>query len=229
MSASLAKLQRRLGYTFEDVNLLSQALTHRSHSTKNYERLELLGDSILNFIIAEELFHRFEVAREGQLSLLRAKMVRGKTLAEIARELELGEFLIMGSGELKSGGYQLESVLSDTFEAIIGAMYLDAGLEMVRSRITSWFDDRLDDLTLEKSFKDAKTKLQEFLQSKQAKLPVYEVVNTSGQSHKRTFYVECRSELFDEPVSGVGSSRRIAEQNAASVALTKLGQDHETG
>lgn len=209
--------------------MFKQALTHRSHSSDNNERLEFLGDSILNFLIAEELFNRFEVASEGQMSRLRAKLVRGKTLAEIARELNLGDHLIMGVGELKSGGFLRESILSDTLEAIIGAMYIDSNLARVRQCVRIWFSSRLDALSLDKTFKDAKSRLQEFLQGKQAALPNYSVVKTVGLSHDQIIHVECASELLEKPVRGEGSSRRIAEQNAASVALVELGleDDHE--
>jgi len=221
--SNLEKLQRQLGYTFSKPDLLIQALTHRSYGSQNNERLEFLGDSILNFVIAETLYRRFEPAREGKLSRLRAKMVKRQTLAEIAREFDLGDYLIMGSGEFKSGGFQRDSILSDTFEAVIGAMFLDADLDVVRERLIAWFSSRLDILSLEKSFKDAKSRLQEFLQSRQVALPKYEVIETRGQSHEQTFYVECRSELLDEPAKGNGTSRRVAEQNAASMALVKLG------
>jgi len=220
------KLQRRLGYTFSEADLLAQALTHRSHGSNNNERLEFLGDSILNFVIAEDLYLRFETAQEGKLSRLRAKMVKRQTLAEIAREFELGDYLIMGIGELKSGGFQRDSILSDTLEAIIGAIFLDADLEVVRERIVAWFSSRLDMLSLEKSFKDAKSRLQEFLQARQAALPDYQVVKTEGQSHEQIFYIECRVELLAETAKGKGTSRRVAEQNAASVALVKLGIEH---
>ncbi len=223
------KLQSRLGYQFKEEALLSQALTHRSYSAKNNERLEFLGDSILNFLIAEILFSRFKSAREGQLSRLRSKMVRRQTLAEIARELDLGDHLIMGGGELKSGGYLRDSVLSDTLEAIIGAIHLDADLEIVRDCLNRWYSNRISDLSLEKSFKDAKSRLQEFLQSKKEDLPTYRVVKTEGQSHDQIFYVDCQCALLDDPAQGEGSSRRIAEQNAASAALLDLGLDPDHG
>jgi len=220
------KLQRRLGYTFSEGDLLTQALTHRSHGSNNNERLEFLGDSILNFVIAEDLYLRFEAAQEGKLSRLRAKMIKRQTLAEIAREFELGDYLIMGVGELKSGGFQRDSILSDTLEAVIGAIFLDAHLDVVRERIVAWFASRLDILSLEKSFKDAKSRLQEFLQARQAALPDYQVVKTEGQSHEQIFHVECRVELLAEAAKGKGTSRRVAEQSAASVALVNLGIEH---
>lgn len=223
------KLQRRLGYTFANQDWLVQAVTHRSHSKRNNERLEFLGDSILSFVIADVLYERFSDANEGQLSRLRASLVKQQTLAEIARELELGDALIMGTGELKSGGFQRDSVLSDALEAIIGAMYLDASLEIARERILHWFCSRLDSMTTEQSHKDAKTKLQEFLQGRQAPLPSYEIVNVTGPSHDQSFVVSCTVNGLAQPIEGVGNSRRIAEQNAAKIALNQLGIKHEHG
>jgi ribonuclease-3 len=220
-------LQRKLGYSFNNEDLLRRALTHRSHSAENNERLEFLGDSILNFVIAEALYTRFPTAREGQLSRLRARLVRRRTLAELAREFDLGSRLIMGTGELKSGGFERDSILSDVLEAIIGAIYIDSNLSTVNRCIHDWFYSRLEALSLEKSQKDSKSKLQEFLQARQANLPEYIVIEVTGQSHDQTFTVECRSELLEEPVRGEGSSRRIAEQNAATVALTALGVNHD--
>ncbi|MBV1877236.1 MAG: ribonuclease III [Pseudomonadales bacterium] len=224
---NLEKLQRQLGYSFSSEKLLSQALTHRSYGAQNNERIEFLGDSILNFVIAENLFLRFCDASEGQLSRLRAKMVRRQTLAEVAREFKLGDYLIMGSGELKSGGYQRESILSDTLEAIIGAMFLEAGLDTTKASIIRWFNIRLDGLSLDQTLKDAKSRLQEYLQSCQAGLPVYLVTETRGQSHEQTFYIECRCSLLESAATGEGSSRRTAEQNAAMAALEQLGIEHE--
>lgn len=220
-------LQRRLGYEFTNEQLLSRALTHRSHSASNNERLEFLGDAILNFIIAEELFTRFAIAREGQLSRLRTRLVRRQTLAELAREFELGDCLIMGTGELKSGGFNRDSILADALEAVIGAIYSDSGLDSVRTAVLNWFYTRLENMSLDKSQKDSKSKLQEFLQARQANLPEYVVVDVTGKSHDQTFVVECRSEMLAGIVRGEGSSRRAAEQNAAAVALAQLGVDHD--
>lgn len=219
----MGALERTLGYSFEDEELRDRALTHRSHHSRNNERLEFLGDSILNFVIAEDLFLRFTAAREGQLSRLRARLVRGQTLAEIAREMNLGDYLIMGTGELKSGGYDRDSILADALEAIIGAIYVDSDFDGARRVILDWFDSRLEALSLDKSQKDSKSRLQEFLQARQANLPEYVVVEVSGKSHDQTFFVECRSELLEEPARAEGNSRRIAEQNAAAIALEMLG------
>lgn len=221
------KLQASLGYSFVSTELLSRALTHRSHSSSNNERLEFLGDAILGFVIAEALYSRFSTAREGQLSRLRARLVRRQTLAEVAREMDLGDYLIMGSGELKSGGFERDSILSDTLEALIGAIYIDSDLATVKTCILALFDDRLTPLSLEKSSKDSKSRLQEFLQARQAELPEYVVTDITGRSHDQTFTVECRSELLSAPVRGKGGSRRVAEQNAASVALGQLGVEHD--
>lgn len=221
-------LQRSLGYAFNDETLLVRALTHRSHNSRNNERLEFLGDAILSFIITEDLFTRFTAAHEGQLSRLRAKLVRGQTLAELAREFNLGNFLIMGTGELKSGGFERDSILADALEAIIGAIYTDSDLATTRRTLLDWFDGRLAALSLDKSQKDSKSKLQEFLQARQANLPEYVVVNVTGKSHDQTFVVECRSEMFTSAVRGEGGSRRVAEQNAAAAALVQLGLDHES-
>ena len=219
---SLSKLQKRLDYSFENEALLTQALTHRSYGSHNNERLEFLGDSILNFAVGEALFNQFESANEGQLSRLRAKLVRQSTLADLAREFKIGDHLILGIGELKSGGFQRDSILSDALEAIIGAIYLDTGLQFVQQHVAQWFETRLSQLSLAQPLKDAKSRLQEYLQSKQISLPVYDVVNITGQSHEQTFSVECQCDLFDKRIKGTGSSRRIAEQDAASKALSLL-------
>jgi len=225
--SKLERLQARLGYTFLKPELLVMALTHRSHGTRNNERLEFLGDSILSLVIAEDLFARFDQAREGELTRLRSNMVRRQTLAEIAREFELGDYLIMGSGEMKSGGFRRDSILSNALEAIIGAVFVDADIEVVRQRVITWFSNRLEKLSLNQSLKDAKSKLQELLQARQAALPRYQVLETRGQSHAQIFYVQCESELLETPVTGEGSSRRVAEQNAASLALVQLGVEHD--
>ncbi|USE39068.1 ribonuclease III [Endozoicomonas sp. SCSIO W0465] len=223
----LARLQRKLGHEFSDQNLLALALTHRSFGSRNNERLEFLGDSIVNFVIAEALYERFPDAKEGQLSRLRARMVRGATLAELGREFELGDFLRLGSGELKSGGFRRESILADAVEAIIGAMYLDAGMAVCDQRIRSWFTTRLDQLTTtDEQNKDPKTRLQEYLQARQQSLPKYQVIDIQGEAHDQHFSVSCVLECLDKPSTGEGSSRRGAEQQAARNALKLLGVDH---
>ncbi len=223
--ANIDTLQHRIGYQFRAPEALEQALTHRSHGTRNNERLEFLGDSVLNFVIARVLYERFPKATEGQLSRLRANLVRRETLADVAREFDLGQFLIMGVGELRSGGFDRDSILSDTVEAIIGAMYFDGGLEVTEAQILNWYEVRIGEMSLTRSRKDAKSRLQEYLQGTGASLPTYEIVETSGKSHDQTFVVACRSELLAEDAVGTGASRRIAEQEAAAKALTLLESD----
>lgn len=226
MSYSLSRLERQLGYTFQDQNLLTLALTHRSFAGRNNERLEFLGDAILNFVAGEALYQRFPQAREGQLSRLRARLVKGETLAILARGFELGEYLRLGSGELKSGGFRRESILADALEALIGAIYLDAGMDMARERVLAWLTQELDSLTLVDTNKDPKTRLQEFLQSRASELPCYEVVDIQGEPHCRTFFVQCTVDLLNEKTQGQGASRRIAEQVAAAAALVALGVEN---
>ncbi|MDO6682584.1 MULTISPECIES: ribonuclease III [unclassified Oceanobacter] len=222
MNDPLLKLSQRLGYTFKNEQLVTLALTHRSKGGTNNERLEFLGDSILNFVVAEDLYQRFDQAREGKLSRLRARMVKGKTLADLAREFDLGDFLILGSGELKSGGHRRESILADTVEALIGAIYLDAGLDAARRCILSWYQTRLDELSLEDPIKDPKTRLQEYQQSKHLPLPKYNVLALTGPTNEQIFKVEVQIQDA-EPQVAEGASRRAAEQAAAMQVLTELG------
>lgn len=219
----LDQLQRRLGYQFREPERLLLALTHRSFGNQNNERLEFLGDSIVNMVIAEHLYHSFERAREGQLSRLRARMVKGVTLAEIGREFELGQYLRLGSGELKSGGFRRDSILADAVESIIGAIYLDSDFDTCRAQVLRWFDQRLQNLDIQDTQKDPKTRLQEYLQSRQYPLPQYEVISVEGEAHAQTFHVACALPSLDRKTTGVGSSRRIAEQQAARSALKALG------
>lgn len=221
---SLTKLQQLIGYQFQDDDLLTQSLTHRSYGTHNNERLEFLGDSILNLSITQSLYDRFPDATEGQMSRLRATLVRRSTLADVAREFNLGGFLIMGLGERKSGGFGRDSILSNTVEAIIGAICLDRGLPASQERVLAWYESRLDELSLDVSQKDCKTRLQEYLQGIGAALPEYIVTKTTGMSHEQVFTVECRSEVLAEQVVGEGSSRRAAEQVVAEQALSLLGE-----
>ena len=224
MIKPISELTRKLGYTFTDESLCELALTHRSCGKKNNERLEFLGDSIVNFVIADDLFERFPQAREGQLSRLRARMVKGETLAEIGRELKLGDFLRLGPGELKSGGFRRDSILADAVEALIGAMYLDSDLEQVRKVVLGWFDQRLENLDIDEALKDSKTRLQEWLQSRRLPLPTYDLTRVDGEAHAQTFYIECHIEPLDTPTKGEGSSRRQAEQEAAKAALNELAK-----
>lgn len=222
MNLKYQRLQQRLGYQFQAQSLLELALTHRSCGARNNERLEFLGDSILNFIIGEALFQRFPEGREGQLSRLRSQMVKGETLAKISREFELGECLILGEGEMKSGGHRRDSILADTLEALIGAIYTESGFAVCRERVLSWYTDRLAQLSLDTPVKDAKTRLQEYLQSRQQPLPEYAVVETDGEAHAQMFTVECRVSLLKKATHARASSRREAEKLAADEALRLL-------
>lgn len=212
----------QLGHPFKDLALLDLALTHRSYQGRNNERLEFLGDSILNCVIAEALFQHFPDSPEGELSRLRAMMVRGETLADIAREMALGEHLNLGEGELKSGGFRRASILADAVEAIIGAIYLDAGMDTVKSCILRWYAPRLAHLSLEtQDNKDAKTQLQEWLQARKKPLPEYRVVDAVGELHCQTFTVECHAGSA-APTSASATNRRSAEKAAAALMLAQL-------
>lgn len=216
-------LCRRIGYVFKNEALLTLALTHRSVSgSMNNERLEFLGDSILNFIIAEALFQKFERAKEGKLSRLRAKLVKEETLADLARQFDLGDCLILGSGELKSGGYRRDSILSDALEAIIGAMYLDEGMDGCKRVVLIWFAPLLDTISLDDHQKDPKTRLQELLQSRKEALPVYQVDSIEGEAHHQLFVVSCRVDALNLVAVGQGGSRRQAEQLAAEKILAEI-------
>lgn len=222
----LARLTKVLGYTFNDVTLLKQALTHRSAKGAHNERLEFLGDSILGFIIAEILFEQFPKHDEGDLTRMRSSLVKGVTLAEIARGFNLGECLILGPGELKSGGHRRESILEDAIEAIIGAVYLDSNISCCKVLILSWFDSRLKAIKPGNEQKDPKTRLQEYLQGRKISLPNYDVIDTKGQSHNQEFTVRCQTSVINEEVIAKGTSRRKAEQAAAQkiLALIELAQ-----
>lgn len=222
MTTPTNKLQRRIAYQFNDMAFLKLALTHRSACGNHNERLEFLGDSILSFVIADDLYHRFVHIDEGDMSRMRATLVRGKTLAEIGREFELGDVLHLGPGELKSGGFRRDSILADAVEAIIGAVYLDSSFEKVREVVLGWYKERLDLINPDLSQKDPKTRLQECLQGARKPLPLYNVIKVQGEAHDQQFTVECEVAGMDTPVLGKGSSRRKAEQAAAERALEKL-------
>ena len=222
MTTPINKLQRRIAYQFNDSALLRLALTHRSSSGQHNERLEFLGDSILSFVIANDLYHRFPAADEGDMSRMRATLVRGHTLAELGREFELGEVLHLGPCELKSGGYRRDSILADAVEAIIGAIYLDSSYEKACEIVLHWYASRLDIINPGIEQKDPKTRLQEWLQGMRKPLPIYLVVKVQGDAHDQQFTVECEIAGMESPVLGKGSSRRKAEQAAAELALQKL-------
>ena len=210
------------GHRFAEPGLLRQALTHRSAGVPHNERLEFLGDSIVNLLIAELLFQRWPKADEGALTRARAELVREASLALIARQLELGARLTMGPGEMKSGGHRRDSILADALEAVVAAIYLDAGFDTCRKTVVPWFEELLAALPVGKPGKDAKTRLQEWLQARQRPLPVYELVSESGDDHAKVFRVSCT--IIDPTLhaEGEGSSRRNAEQAAAVALIEKL-------
>lgn len=208
-----------------DAGLYEAALTHRSASGRNNERLEFLGDAVLNMIVAEMLYQRFPAAPEGDLSRLRARLVSAEPLAGIAMRLQLGDALQLGSGELKTGGFRRESILSDALEAVIGATYLDAGIEAARALVARLFADAVETLPTIESLKDPKTRLQERLQARGFALPAYTVTHTEGEPHEQTFAVRCELPALGLVLDGEGSSRRRAEQDAAVRALAALDAD----
>lgn len=216
------RLLDRLDYRFADPRVLEEALTHRSVSECNNERLEFLGDSILNFVIASELFFLKKDASEGALSRLRASLVNRETLAEIGRDLELGDCLRLGSGEKKSGGRRRDSILSDCVESILGAVYMDGGYISCRDLILRLYAERLTSLPEAQELKDPKTRLQEYLQSSRHDLPSYEVIEVSGKAHQQIFDVECRVEGLEAVTRGSAGNRRRAEQIAAKAMLESL-------
>ena len=222
----LQSLYQKIDYEFQDERILKAALTQRSVKGKNNERLEFLGDSIVNFIIGEELYIRYPNAKEGDLSRLRSILVRGDTLAELAREIGLGAYLYLGSGELKSGGRERDSILADALEATIAAVYLDAGMDLCRAKILSWYDKRLEDIINTNNIKDPKTRLQELLQGKGIGLPQYKIVLIEGQAHEQTFVIECSVEPLENKTQGRGTSRRRAEQHAAKLMLIELQSEN---
>ena len=212
-------LQHRLGYAFANPALLRQALTHRSHGHHNNERLEFLGDSVLNCVVSSLLYEHFTRIDEGDLSRLRANLVKQQSLYEIAQRLELSQHLLLGEGELKSGGFRRPSILGDTFEAIIGAIYLDGGFTAAQTAIGALYGPILRSVDPRTLGKDAKTLLQEHLQGRKIPLPVYSVVATHGAAHNQLFEVECSVPKLSIQVLGSGGSRRAAEQAAAKLAL----------
>ncbi|MCU7845841.1 MAG: ribonuclease III [Candidatus Thiodiazotropha sp. (ex Monitilora ramsayi)] len=225
MIQDIEKLCRRLDHEFTDSRLIGQALTHRSAGGDNNERLEYLGDAILGFVIADALFHRFPGASEGELSRLRSSLVKRDTLSDIAREYSLGDYLTLGSGELRSGGHMRSSILADGLEAIFAAIYLDGGYQKARDVILTVFSNRLKHLKIEDQQKDPKTRLQELLQSRKLNLPTYDVTKIKGDPHEQVFYVLCAVDELNQKIEGAGSSRRKAEQDAAARMLNILDHD----
>ena len=210
------------GHRFGDPALLRRALTHRSAGSPNNERLEFLGDALVNLLIAEVLHARSERADEGMLTRARALLVRESALAEVARSLDLGACLLLGPGELKSGGHRRESILADALEAVVAAIYLDAGFEACRAVVLPWFEPLLARLEIGRVEKDPKTRLQEWLQARQHALPEYRLLGADGEEHDRVFHVACLLPHCGLESEGAGGSRRQAEQNAAAAALATL-------
>ncbi len=225
MREPIEHLSRKIGYEFSDIALFDKALTHRSAGGKNNERMEFLGDAILGFVVADVLFDKLGSADEGDMSRLRSSLVKGVTLAEIAKEINLGNYLQLGPGELSSGGQSRNSILADAMEAIIAAVYLDGGLEAARQMITGLYHTRFENITTKKNLKDPKTRLQEYLQARHYKLPVYSVLEVSGEQHDQHFMVKCDVADLGMQTVANGSSRRKAEQEAAKSILHELESD----
>jgi len=215
-------LYKTLHYRFEDVGLFSQALTHRSATGYNNERLEFLGDAVLDFVISEALFKARPAATEGDLSKLRSSLVKDTSLAELASGLGVGEYLILGSGEQKTGGHRRESILADALEAIFGAVFLDNGIEAAKRMIERVFETRLAELPDAEDLRDSKTRLQEWLQSRGMGLPAYDLANVTGKAHKQRFEVHCTVTAVSGVTFGQSTTRRKAEQKAAALMLEKL-------
>ena len=215
-------LEKEIDYTFKDNALLEIALTHRSVGHSNNERLEYLGDAILGFIIADAIFTKFPQATEGELTRLRSSLVKGETLADLGRKLNLGDFIKLGPGERKSGGWRRDSILANTLEAIIGAVYLDSDMEVCRRCVVTLYNKLLSEISPDNLNKDSKTSLQELLQSRRMELPVYHVLSENGDAHERIFTIECAIKDQNISVQAEGHSKRIAEQVAAEKALSVL-------
>lgn len=217
-------LQEQLAYQFSRPQLLELALSHRSAGAANNERLEFLGDALLDLIISEALYKNFPDAREGELTRSRAAMVKGDTLAEIAKEINLGDYLELGSGERKSGGHRRNSILADALEAIFAAIYIDGGIESCRNTIMHLYRERFKKNGVLDESKDSKTQLQEWLQRRKKKLPVYSVVEEHGSAHDKWFKVECLVESLGKSAVASGASKRMAEMAAAAQVLDLLKQ-----
>lgn len=222
MTRKPEQLAQKLKLTFNNPDLLVRALTHRSMGSNNNERLEFLGDSILGFVIAQRLYELFPSASEGVLSRLRASLVNQSSLADLARKHHLGDYLLLGSGELKSGGFRRDSILSDSVEAIIGALFNDQGIDKCQQWVLELFTDKLNSLSLDNWQKDPKTRLQELMQAAKKELPVYDLVTMSGLAHQQTFKVKCIVQSTSDQTIGVASSRKKAEQDAADKMLELL-------
>ena len=219
----LVALQKQINYSFKNIDLLIHALTHRSANKIHNERLEYLGDSILSYVIAEALFERFPKVDEGDLSQMRSSLVCGETLAKMGQNFNIGDSMILGPGELKSGGHRRESIISDAVEAIIGAIYLDSDIQTIKQLILAWYQTRLVQIQPVIKQKDSKTRLQEYLQGQRQNRPVYLIVEVIGDDHDQEFVVQCKLENDNNQYLGRGVNRRKAEQAAAQMAIDKLG------
>ncbi|QCI25973.1 ribonuclease III [Buchnera aphidicola] len=219
----IQKLQKIIGYSFKNKKILKRALTHCSAGNQHNERLEFLGDSILNFVISHALYKNFPDINEGDMSRMRAKLVRGKTLSKIANEFQLGRYLTLGPGEIKSGGAQRKSILANAIEALIGGIFLDSNILTINKLILLWYASRLNKINPKNTKKDAKTRLQEYLQSKNFSLPEYIIIQVYGETHNQLFTIQCNILNMKYSVIGFGSSKRKAEKNAALAALITLG------
>lgn len=217
--------EQKLGHRFSRPGLLKEALTHRSHNAGHNERLEFLGDSVLNCAVADLLFQRFPQLSEGELSRLRAALVNKNVLHDIALTLDLGDAILLGEGELKSGGHRRPSILADALEALIGAVFVDAGFPIAASAIARLFAAHIDRLDPNHIAKDHKTRLQEYLQGRRLAVPRYDIVQTSGEAHEQTFRVVCNIVGLRVQVEGVGASRKLAEQDAAESAYRQIVHD----
>ena len=222
MNDQVNRLESALGYTFKNKDYLHRALTHRSLGQVNNERLEYLGDALLGFVIANTLFHTHPEAPEGVLTRLRATLVKGETLAKIARQIDLGEYIRLGISEQKSGGWRRKSILANTLEAIFGAIYLDSDFQTCARSIETLFSEYIEGCTPDTLVKDPKTRLQEYLQANQKQLPVYEIIEESGAAHDKTFLIRCTIQDMDIIVEADGRSKRTAEQSAAKIILEDL-------
>jgi len=225
--SQLKLIQKTIGYQFLQPKLLLQALTHRSAHHQHNERLEYLGDAVLGSVIATQLYQQFPKADEGQLSRLRSFLVKEKALSELANQLNFSQFLILGSGELKSGGFRRDSILSDTFEAIIGAVLLDSDYLTAQSYILNLYQKKLAEISLDKAKKDPKTLLQEWLQGRGYKTPEYTVVDSKGKDHAKLYWVSCQVDYHQIEVTGQGSSRRRAEQAAAEKLMYQIASESD--
>jgi ribonuclease-3 len=221
-SSGVERLERRLGYEFKDRDLLLRSLTNRSFGAHNNERLEFLGDSVLGLIVGEYLFRQYSNVSEGQLTRMRSILVKGETLADIAREMDLGDFLVLGEGERKSGGQNRESILADAVESLIAVIYLESGLDVCRDVVLGWLDSRLTNLAADRTNKDPKTKLQELMQSKGAPLPEYTIVTVTGASHNQQITVACHVSEPNLTTTATARNRKLAEKKSASLALEQL-------